>query len=43
MNNDLKKRKRIFRGYPKDTLENTIVDAKIIEEQKQENKVVLIV
>jgi len=33
MNNDLKKRKRIFRGYPKDTLENTIVDAKIIEEQ----------
>ena len=33
MNNDLIKRKRIFRGYPKDTLENTIVDAKIIEEQ----------
>ena len=33
MNNDLKKRKRIFRGYPKDTLENTIIDAKIINEQ----------
>ena len=33
MNKDLKKRKRIFRGYPKDTLKNTIVDAKIIEEQ----------
>ena len=33
MNNDLKKRKRIFRGYPKDTLKNTIADARVIDEE----------
>jgi len=33
MKKDLKKRKRIFRGYPKDTLKNTIADAKIIDEE----------
>ena len=33
MNNDLKKRKRIFRGYPKDTLEITIADARVIDEE----------
>ena len=33
MNKNLKKRKRIFRGYPKETLEKTIADAKIIDEQ----------
>ena len=33
MNKDLKRRRRIFRGYPKDTLKNTIADATIIDEQ----------
>ena len=33
MNNDLKKRKRIFRGYPKDTLKITIADARVIDEE----------
>ena len=33
MNNDLKKRKRIFRGYPKDILKNTIADARVIDEE----------
>ena len=38
MNKDLKRRRRIFRGYPKDTLKNTIVDATIISSNARPRK-----